>query len=187
MLILGTIMIPFILALTFSTLLTLIFAIPAIILCIRWFTMLSNDNPETGVGDMKIPTFYAAELELKSAGELVAYIFCMPVVGVVFGGIHCVGWFFTFPSSDEAMLWRVSSAVLTGFAFLLPISFAFVGTLLKSHNGLQASFAVAVLAIMLLVYVVSRLILLVEAFISLRHLTPGMLALVKWTSFIPHI
>ena len=41
--------------------------------------------------------------------------------------------------------------------------------------------------IILLLYVVSRLLLLVEAFISLRQLTPGMLALVKWTSFIPHI
>ena len=44
------------------------------------------------------------------------------VVGVVFGGIHCAGWLFNFPSYDEAMLWRVSSAVLTtGIALLLPL------------------------------------------------------------------
>ena len=55
-------------------------------------------------GDMKIPTFYAAESETD--GDGIAILICMPVVGVVFGGIHCVGWFFNFPSSAEAMLWR---------------------------------------------------------------------------------
>ena len=63
------------------------------------------------------------------------FIFCMPVVGVVFGGIHCVGWFFNFPSSDEAMLWRVSSAVLTGTAFLLPIFLTFVGSSSKFQRA----------------------------------------------------
>ena len=82
------------------------------------------------------------------------------------------------------MLWRVSSAVLTGSAILLPI---LAGLLVSILDEPQNRFGHLVLAIVLLVYVVSRLLLLVEAFISLRHLTPGMLALVKWTSFIPHI
>ena len=81
------------------------------------------------------------------------------------------------------MLWRVSSAVLTGIAFLTPIIIVFLLLL----SGFQKYFAVAVFTPILLVYVVSRLLLLVEAFFSLRQLTPGMLALVKWTSFIPHI
>ena len=137
-----------------------------------------------------MPTFYSTSSK-EGLGDTMAFIFCMPVVGVVFGGTHCAGWFFNFPSSDEAMLWRVSSAVLTGIAFLLPFFSTFVGILLlrnsNSCNLRQRDFSVAVLSIILLVYVVSRLLLLVEAFISLRHLTPGMLALVKWTSFILHI
>ena len=102
--------------------------------------------------------------------------------------IHCAGWFFTFPSSDEAILWRVSSAVLTGIAFLLPLFLVLLASLKtsRSHDQLE-QLAFYVLIIILLVYVVSRLFLLVEAFISLRHLNPGMLALVKWTSFLPHI
>ena len=111
--------------------------------------------------------------------------FCLPIVGVIFGGIHCVGWFFNFPSSDEAMLWRVSCAVLTGIAFLLPIFVGFMGSPEKNRG--RYLLGVVVLSIILQVYVISRLLLLVEAFISLRKLTPGMLALVKWTSFIPHI
>ena len=184
-------MIPFILGLTFSILLTLVFAIPGVIMGIRWTAMIFSEHSEIGVGDMKVPTFYALEPARKTeaTGETIAFIFCMPVVGGVFGGIHCVGWFFNFPSSAEAMLWRVSSAVLTGIAILLPIVITFVFFLsqLINSGSLQKYFATTVLSIIVLVYVVSRLILLVEAFISLRHLTPGMLALVTWTSFIPHI
>ena len=147
--------------------------------------MAMTDDSHFNVGDMKVPTFYSSV-----GGEMIAYILFMPLVGVVFGGIHCVGWFFNFPSSDEATLWRVSSTVLTGIAFLLPILFPFVGfllTILSSHRERLGDIAITVLSMILLLYVVSRLLFLVEAFISLRHLTPGMLALVKWTSFIPHI
>ena len=180
-------MIPFILTLTFSILITLVFAIPGIFLSFRWFSMFINEDSESDVGDMKILTFYA--LDSGEDRDEVARIICMSIVGVVFGGIHCVGWFFDFPSSAEVLLWRVSSTVLTGIAFLLPVSFTFVAFLSGSNSisDRQQDFAAAVFLIMLLVYVVSRLLLLVEAFISLRHLIPGMLALVKWTSFIPHI
>ena len=172
-------MFPFTLALALSILLALVFAIPGIFMCIRWVAMIGV--PDSRAGDMKIPTFYAT-----SSGEdrdSFAVFICMPIVGVVFGGIHCVGWFFDFPSSAEAMLWRVSSAVLSVVAFLSPIIFFSLAILFETREY----FAVVVSAIIILVYVVSRLLLVVEAFISLRHLTPGMLALVKWTSFLPHI
>ena len=184
-------MIPFILALSFSILLTLVFAIPGIILCIRWFAMFVNEHSDIGVGDMKIPTFYASELQSEKFRDAITCLICMPIVGVLFGGIHCTGWFFNFPSNDEAMLWRVCSAVLTGVAFLFPIVFGFLATLFgdsitSTDQWRYFAFSTFFVSI-LLVYVVSRLLLLVEAFISLRHLTPGMLALVKWTSFVPHI
>ena len=150
--------------------------------------MFVNVDSGIAVGDMKLPTFYA--LESEEIGDEVARLICMSVVGVVFGGIHCIGWFFVFPSSDEAILWRVSSAVLTGIAFLFPILCGFVATLFGDSIGrtdLRQYLTIAVISIILLVYVLSRLLLLVEAFISLRQLTLGMLALVKWTSFIPHI
>ena len=180
-------MIPFLFALTISILLTLTFVIPGIFLFSRWIAIVSTN--EFNTGDKKVPTFYSPEeLEGKKG---TGYIFLMSAAGLVFGGIHCAGWFFYFPSSDEAILWRVSSAVLTGSAFLLPLLiYLLYAIMLKtSHAGSHPSqfFVIAVLIIILLAYVASRLLLLVEAFISLRHLTPGMLALVKWTSFIPHI
>ena len=175
-----TITILFLFAVTFSILLTIVVVISGLFLLIRWFSILAIDKFNTGA--MKVPTFYSASQDKKEA-----IFISMSVVGVVFGGIHCAGWFFTFPSSDEAMLWRISSAVLTGIAFLLPLLIYLFVPKDISNTHLWESFFVALLIIIILAYVMSRLLLLVEAFISLRYLTPGMLALVKWTSFIPHI
>jgi hypothetical protein len=181
------IMIPFILALTFFIILTLVFVIPGLFLFARWFSIVTTNDSHFNIGDMKVPTFYSPATVTEIEGDQIAYFLCMPVVGVVFGGIHCVGWFFSFPSNDEAILWRVSSAVLTGIAFLLPLFLTFVAFFFSNSSYHQRQYICAVFSIILQVYIVSRLLLLVEAFISLRHLTPGMLALVKWTSFIPHI
>ena len=144
--------------------------------------MLGTDH--FSIDDMKVPTFYSIRIEEGVAG--LGFYFFFAGVGIIFGGIHCAGWFFDFPSSDEAMLWRVSSAVLTCSAVLLPL-LAILLAVFDDPQMEPSNFIAPVLTIILLVYVVSRLLLLVEAFISLRHLTPGMLALVKWTSFIPHI
>ena len=173
-------MIPFLFALTFSILVTFVFIILGLFLFFRWISIFGNDN--FNIGEMKVPTFYST----KSEGyDKIAYLLCMPVVGVVFGGIHCIGWFFNIPSSGEAILWRVSSALLTGTAYLLPLLiFLFVSI---SKTDRFEKFPATVFTIILLVYVVSRILLLVEAFISLRHLTSGMLESVRWTSFIPHI
>jgi hypothetical protein len=179
---LGILMIPLLFALVLPTLLILVFVIPGIFLFARWFTIIGSNDEDFNTGDMKVPTFYSSRPIYDE--DVVTYAIMMSVIGVVFGGIHCIGWFFNFPSSDEAMLWRVSSAVLTGIAILIPL----LAFLLKFSNKRWGPyFLVPLYIITLLVYVVSRLILLAEAFISIRHLTPGMLALVKWTSFIPHI
>ena len=178
----------FLLALTFSILLTLVFVIPGLFLFGRWFEILGGNDQIFAarvailVGDMKVPTFYAMN---NDEMETLGFLTFFPVVGVIFGGIHCAGWFFDFPSSDEAMLWRVSSAVLTVSAVLIPLVMLLLMFFLDDSQFKR--FGIPVVTIFLLVYVVSRLFLLVEAFISLRHLTPGMLALVKWTSFIPHL
>ena len=137
-------MIPVILALTLSILLALVFAIPGIFMCIRWLAMIGMEV-SLRAGDMKIPTFYA-ESE-NNAGDGVGFFICMPVVGAVFGGIHCIGWFFNFPSSAEAMLWRVSSAVLTVVAFLSPIIVFLIGLL----STVQEYFGIAISVIFILV------------------------------------
>ena len=129
---------------------------------------------------MKVDAFYSTR-DYENGFPI---MFVMSVVGVVFGGIHCAGWFFIFPSNDEAILWRVCSAILTCIAFIFPVHVFFI-VLLVALDFQALATVISVLTI--LAYVVSRLLLLMEAVISLRHLTPGMLAIVKWTSFIPHV
>ena len=115
-----TIMIPYIF--TFSVLFTMVLVIPSLFLIFRWFSILATDK-YFKIISMKVPTFYPG----RQGRNEVVNIFFMSIVGVVYRGIHCAGWFFTFPSSDEAMLWRVSSAVFTCIAFLLPpLAYLFV-------------------------------------------------------------
>ena len=178
-------MIPFLIALVFSILITSVFVIPGLFLFARWNSILTTYDFNTA--DMKVPTFYSTGTNHWHRrnydgifGE--GLVFVMFVIGVVYGGIHCVGWFYTFPSSDEAMLWRVLSGVLLGFNFLLPLVQSIL-VLLKFPKTISLFYAWA-LSIIVVAYVVLRLLLLVEAFISLGHLA-GLLA-DKWTSFIPH-
>ena len=179
-LILGTMMIPFLFILTFAIFITLVFVIPGLFLIFRWISI--GETNDFNIGDMKVPTFYST----KRDGSDVPYIFFMSFVGVIFGGIHCAGWFFNFPSSEEAILWRVASTVLTGIPFILPLLCYFIVEASPNNSSSDWLFLI-IIVLAVIAYVVSRLLLLVEALISLRHLTPGMLALLKWTSLIPHI
>ena len=170
-------MIPAFFALIFPILLLLAFFLLSLFPILRWLSLIESYY-FTDTGDIKAPTFYSSKL---SNGEpSLSVLILLSVAGGVFGAIHCAGWFFIFPSSEEAILWRVCSVVLTGIAFLLPPLFFFALV-----TGGRFQYFLVIVAF--IVYVLSRLFLLVEAFISLRHLSSGMLAPVKWTSFIPHI
>ena len=82
----------------------------------------------------------------------------MSVVGIVFGGIHCAGWFFNFPSSDEAVLWRVSSTVVTGIAFLLPLLYYFIVEALLLNGFRLLGNIISVLTIIVICSVTSSFV-----------------------------
>ena len=87
-----TIMIPFLLALAFSILLTLVFVILGLFLFGRWLEILGandfNIADTLTIGDMKVPTFYSKDNDMMDA---LGFSILFPVVGVIFGGIHCEG------------------------------------------------------------------------------------------------
>ena len=83
-------MIPFILALMFSILVTLVFVIPGLFLFYRWGSVFSSSD--FNIGDMKVPTFYSAEEDHDG----IQFMTCVPIVGLIFGGIHCVGMVLRF-------------------------------------------------------------------------------------------
>jgi len=100
------------------------------------------------------------------------------LVTTVFGGIHCVGWSFDFPSHTERLLWRISAISITGvpwgivmFAILVPLG----------------DTPPVILLVLTLLYGLSRALLVVVSFSTLRSLPASALRIVEWTTFLPHV
>jgi hypothetical protein len=142
-------------------------------------------------GDTHVSTFYVYPHTASTTSVGYGMVFFLPFVGIAFGAIHCAGWNFFFPSLVEANIWRISSAIITGVpAIGLLLLVLQVGEDPDGDNSLVIQF-VAIVSYLTFVtlpfYVLARIALLVEALVSLRDLPLGALAVVEWTSFIPHV
>jgi len=145
------------------------------------------------VGEKRFDTFYPSWHE----SPLDELPFTMAVAGIAsaFGGIHCIGWSFTFPSGTERTLWRVASISITSVPIPLSI---FLITPYNLPRPLRkfvylfrgpvadkiVQFLVPLLSVL---YILSRLLLLTLPFLCLRSLPPAAYHTVHWASFIPHI
>lgn len=96
----------------------------------------------------------------------------------IFGGIHIGAWNFEFPSRIDLILWRSASlysAAFGGFFYLISVLDIIVSS--------RVLIFVPVIAVL---YVIARLILLVEIFRTLCFLPPGAF-IGTWASSIPHV
>ena len=143
-----------------------------------------GDDEEVKVDDM----FYAGpDSEITwTSGILGA------VIATIFGGIHCVAWSFQFASHTEQLLWRIASLSITCLPMVVVFSAPMVDLVdeekmpgwlfvLSGLSGIIIIFGSTIL------YVLSRVALLVIALMSLRSLPPGPYETVHWTTFIPHV
>jgi hypothetical protein len=124
------------------------------------------------------------EGEFDIASSISLVLAAIPVF-LVFGGIHCIGWSFNFPSHTERVFWRISSIAITG----IPLAFtsvAAVGVLLDDY-GVENALLTISFTLLGLLYILSRVSLLVVSFSTLRSLPASALQTVEWTSFLPHI
>jgi len=115
------------------------------------------------------------------------HILLLVSLGVVFGGIHCAGWNFSFPTYTEQKLWRVASLAVT----IIPIvTFPFVVIALILERFVPTTVVDGLVAMNYILcapsYVYARLVLLVLALALLRHLPPTAFIAVNWTKFYPH-
>jgi hypothetical protein len=108
------------------------------------------------------------------------------VVSMIFGGIHCIGWSFSFPSHTEQELWRISSIAITGVPLILVVFF-FISNNLDIGPDIFAIPFFIVLPPLPILYLLSRIVLLVLAFMALRSLPHSALQTVQWTTFMPHV
>ncbi|KAI9439388.1 hypothetical protein F5148DRAFT_862447 [Russula earlei] len=129
--------------------------------------------------EKRVGTFYPNEW---LAGRMPFAVSIFTAVSLAFGGIHCIGWSFTFPTSAEQILWRVASVSMT----VAPILYMSLGLAIRFWNfGFWFKFMSHVTPIFL--YMLSRLALLVLPFLGLRSLPPAAYHVLHWTSHIPHI
>ncbi|KAL6713168.1 hypothetical protein ACLMJK_009289 [Lecanora helva] len=112
------------------------------------------------------------------------------VGSLIFGGVHCAAWNLSFPTTTERLLWRVASVATA----VLPLIGVGNGTILHSliakmsmrwTTKYDACLAWSQHTLGLL-YVLARLYITVEIFLSLRFLDPGVYS-TRWVDNLPHI
>ena len=116
----------------------------------------------------------------------------IPFIATVFGAIHCAAWSFSFPTKTEVKIWRSFAVFITAdqaIGILLSL-INIVGKHTKIPRKLVSpcrSLVTSVIVLTVPLYMVRRLVLLVEALLVLRDLPPGAYEIVTWTTFLPHI
>ncbi|KAK8875017.1 hypothetical protein PGQ11_005531 [Apiospora arundinis] len=98
---------------------------------------------------------------------------------VVFGGVHCIGWEFKFPTHAEKLMWHASS-VITAVAF--PAGVLFIFSWIPVNPRVYFG---TVFVLFNVPFVVARVFILVEVFRSLAFLPPDAF-MTTWASEIPH-
>ena len=148
------------------------------VLIVRGAGILASDD--VSLHAIRVPTFYA--FSTSDPDDLVVRRLTS-IVAILFGGIHCAGWNFPFPSHAELIIWRVSSLII----LIVPC----IGVLVDVSEHTDAITIGTALffgfLLSTLIYGLARLTLFVEAFIALRHLPPGAYAVVEWTALLLHI
>ncbi|KAJ7811854.1 hypothetical protein B0H13DRAFT_2383641 [Mycena leptocephala] len=107
-----------------------------------------------------------------------------PLVGTVFGAIHCAAWNTDFPSAVERWMWRSCSLLIVAIPAVILLLLV-LSVIVKSDRMQKMIGSGLVMSIP--IYVISRLILIILPLVALRSLPPGALVDVNWSVYIPHL
>ncbi|KAE9371471.1 hypothetical protein N431DRAFT_377193 [Stipitochalara longipes BDJ] len=110
----------------------------------------------------------------------------LALAGTLFGVIHCLAWWFAFPTSVERIVWRAAS-LYTGLAFVSwPVSFILHLNFFPEEPGRKTFAVLWVLTLIAnMVYAVARASLLVLTLRCLFYL-PADAFVRTWADEIPH-
>ena len=140
--------------------------------------------------------FYAYFCAWASGGLVAALSVCM-----FYGAAHATAWAFDFPTHVERLLWRIACIdTIAGVISLLPIFSVVVfyhehgfQLLLKSFFTREPGVMSWLYRLLILIglfnfpfFILSRIYIITETFISLRHVHLGVYQTVQWTEYIPH-
>ncbi|KAG1880137.1 hypothetical protein F4604DRAFT_520054 [Suillus subluteus] len=105
--------------------------------------------------------------------------------GIVFGGIHCLGWNYLFQTYTQHMLWRAASLGIAGAPILLFLDLEY-GIWLGRNVREYRYFIITFATISSVIYITARVTLILLMILSFRSLPLGVYYTVVWTQFIPH-
>jgi len=136
-------------------------------------------------GATHVPAFYSPPTSSDHYSRMVVFA----IFGVVFGGIHCIGWNFVFPTHSERFLWRYTSLVLSVIPpVVAPIDYILENFEWKDRwRKILRLFLDIFMSVLLFVYVPARLSLIAQALALLRDQPPTAYIAVDWTRYIPHL
>jgi len=121
--------------------------------------------------DRKLPNSYM--MSGSKEGPFVVLII------LAFTACHLVGWNFYFPTRTEQLLWRIASVLCAGMPAMISCCRYFGSSGAEVWEKLMWFCTGA--------YVLVRVYLLVEVFISLRSVPVDVYTAVDWSAYIPHI
>ena len=174
--------------------------------------LMATCNTFTDSRSLSVPTFYApytdplnddsnVDVPWFHNSESLSAIIAI-IVGILFGGIHCIAWSFTFLSAAERTIWMCSSVNITAIPLAWG-SLEVLSLIVKSikrwydsdlqsagefyHPSYLRKFHLFTGMLTIVVYFASRTALLILPVIALRSLPPDSLLDINWSSYIPHI
>lgn len=109
------------------------------------------------------------------------------VCPTLFGAIHVASWNITLPSDVELWLWRASSIYCLTAGFMSFVMVVLLSDVTIVPSLVENIFFGLFLFVIPSIYVLVRIYMIVEVFLSLRALPPSAFESVQWSSFIPHI
>ena len=109
----------------------------------------------------------------------------------LFGAIHVASWNTRLPSGVELWMWRGSSiyCLTAGVVFAIAVNVLadVLGGSQRLRDWYEDVLTYFIFAFLPLVYIIVRIYMIVEVFLSLRALPRSAFESVQWSSFIPHV
>ena len=119
-----------------------------------------------------------------------------------YSAIHLAAWNFEFPSTTERLMWRINCLLMAGsmvifwiagnrktyllYGYLRPSKMKEMEKISNERERVSPA-QIALCAVAGIVYLVSRLSLIVLALTSMRALPAGAYKTINWTKFFPHV
>jgi len=160
---------------------TLLFLVSFIFTAVFGIITTSTVTPNS----LHVPPFYSPTTKSDKYSRMVVFA----LFGVIFGGLHCIGWNFTYPTAFEQHLWRASSLAIT----VIPLIVAPIDYILENYKLDKGFLKVVrltldlIMTILLFIYVPARLTLIGQAFALLRKQPQDAFLAVDWNQYIPHL